>query len=61
MPHMAGKAFPFGGDRFVAHCRRFFLVCMTGIAEFPALLCEEGRILGSMGIMTTLTLPPLER
>jgi len=60
MSHMAGKTFLFGCNRFVGHCRRFFFVGMTGMAEFPALFCQEGRILGSMGIMTTLALPPLK-
>ena len=33
---------------------------MTSKAEFPALLSEKGRVLGSMGIMTRTTFPLLK-
>lgn len=61
MSHMAGKTFPFGRGWFVGHCRRSSFVGMTAKAEFSALLCKEGRILRSMGIMTSPALSPLER
>ena len=58
--HMAGKAFPPGGDRFVGHADLCIYIRVTTEAKFSTSFGQQILVLRSMGIMARSTLSLLE-
>ena len=58
--HMAGKAFPPGGDRFVGHAHIYIFIRVTTEAKFSTSFGQQILVLRSMGIVTRSTLSFLE-